>query len=137
MTQHQIRDFVLARARMCCEYCLSPLNFSSDDFAVEHIVPKSLFGSDDVDNLALSCQGCNNRKFVSVSAVDPVSGVETRLYHPRTDVWFEHFVWNDDFTILIGLTAVARATIERLELNRSRIQNLRRILVLANEHPKF
>ena len=137
MTQHQIRDFVLARARMCCEYCLSPLNFSSDDFAVKHIVPKSLFGSDDVDNLALSCQGCNNRKFVSVSAVDPVSGVETRLYHPRTDVWFEHFVWSDDFTILIGLTAVARATIERLELNRSRIQNLRRILVLANEHPKF
>lgn len=137
MTQHQIRDFVLARARMCCEYCLSPLNFSSDDFAVEHIVPKSLFGSDDLDNLALSCQGCNNRKFVSVSAVDPVSGVETRLYHPRTDVWFEHFVWNDDFTILIGLTAVARATIERLELNRSRVQNLCRILVLANEHPKF
>ena len=137
MTQHQLCDVVLTRARKCCEYCQSPLDFSSDDFAVEHIVPKSLLGSDDLDNLALSCQGCNNRKFVSVSAVDPVSGVETRLYHPRTDVWFEHFMWSDDFTILIGLTAVARATIERLELNRSRIQNLRRILVLANEHPKF
>jgi HNH endonuclease len=100
---------------------LSPLEFSSDDFAVEHIVPKSLLGSDDLDNLALSCQGCNNRKFVAISAIDPTTGSETRLFHPRLDVWLDHFIWSDEATELIGLTAVARATIARLELNRSRV----------------
>ena len=61
MTKTEIRDFVLTRAEFCCEYCRSPQNFSSDDFAIEHIVPKSLGGMDVLDNLALSCQGCNNR----------------------------------------------------------------------------
>jgi HNH endonuclease len=135
MTKTQIRDFVVSRAKSRCEYCLSPLEFSSDDFAVEHIVPKSLLGSDDVDNLALSCQGCNNRKFVAISAIDPTTGLETRLYHPRLDVWLDHFIWSDEATELIGLTAVARATITRLELNRSRVQNLRRVLVMAGKHP--
>jgi HNH endonuclease len=99
MTKGQIRDLVVARTKSRCEYCFSPLDFSSDDFAVEHIVPKSLLGSDDLDNLALSCQGCNkscqgcnNRKFVALSAIDPVTGVETRLFHPRLDVWLEHFL---------------------------------------------
>lgn len=135
MTQSQIRDFVFERAKLRCEYCQSPLSFSSDDFAVEHVIPKSLSGSDDLSNLALSCQGCNNRKFIAIAALDPVSGVETRLYHPRSDPWAEHFVWSEDSTILIGLTAVARATIQRLALNRPRVQNLRRILWLAGEHP--
>ncbi len=135
MTKTQIRDLVVFRAKSRCEYCLSPLNFSSDDFAVEHIVPKSLLGSDAVDNLALSCQGCNNRKFVAISAIDPTTGLETRLYHPRLDGWLAHFIWSDDSTQLIGLTAVARATIARLELNRERVQNLRRVLVLAGNHP--
>ncbi len=134
MTKSQIRDVVVARAKSRCEYCLSPLDFSSDDFAVEHIVPRSLLGSDDLNNLALSCQGCNNRKFIALSAIDPATGVETRLFHPRLDIWFDHFIWSDDSTELIGLTAVARATIARLELNRARVQNLRRVLVLAGKH---
>ena len=135
MTQSQIRAFVATRADRRCEYCQSPLEFSSDDFAVEHIVPKSLSGSDELWNLALSCQGCNSRKFVAISAMDPATGFESRLYHPRLDDWATHFDWSDDATILIGLTAVARATIERLELNRSRVRNLRRVLALAGEHP--
>ncbi len=120
MTQNQIRVLVVTRAGGRCEYCRSPLEFSSDDFAVEHIVPKSLSGSDELGNLALSCQGCNSRKFVSINAIDPATGLESRLYPPRLDDWVTHFQWSDDATILIGLTAVARATIERLELNRSR-----------------
>jgi hypothetical protein len=136
MTKTEIRDFVLTRAGFCCEYCRSPRNFSSDDFAVEHITPKSLSGLDDVDNLALSCQGCNSRKFTAISAIDPVSGLETSLFHPRIDIWAEHFIWSDDTTMLIGLSAMARATIQKLDLNRSRVKNLRRVLALAGEHPK-
>jgi hypothetical protein len=136
MTKIEIRDFVLTRANFCCEYCRSPRNFSSDDFAIEHIMPKSLGGLDEINNLALSCQGCNNRKYVATSAIDPVSGVETLLFNPRTNIWTEHFIWSDDTTTLIGLSRTARATIQKLDLNRSRVQNFRRVLALAGEHPK-
>jgi hypothetical protein len=37
------------------------------------------------------------------------------LFHPRTDIWRDHFRWNG--AELIGLTDVARATIEVLAIN--------------------
>ena len=50
------RRFVRQRAQHCCEYCLSQALLSHDDFAVEHIQPRALEGTDDLSNLALSCQ---------------------------------------------------------------------------------
>ena len=50
------RKAVAERALYCCEYCQSQLKFSADSFSVEHIVPQSRGGSDDVSNLALACQ---------------------------------------------------------------------------------
>jgi thioredoxin reductase len=47
----------------------------------------------------------------------------------------EHFVWNEDFTEIIGKTAKGRVTIKVLKLNRQSVMNLRKILVLAGEHP--
>ena len=114
MNQNEIRLFVLERANECCEYCQSPHNFSSDDFAVEHIVAKAQGGNDDLNNLALSCQGCNNRKYTSTHGLDTVTGELVGLHNPRIDIWEEHFVWNDDTSILIGLTSIARATISKL-----------------------
>ena len=51
--------------------------------------------------------------------MDPVSGNIVSLFHPRSDNWHEHFHWSNDFTEIIGLTDRARATIEKLQLNRS------------------
>jgi HNH endonuclease len=137
MNQNEIRLAVIERANGCCEYCQSPYDFSSDDFAVEHIVAKAQGGSDDLDNLALSCQGCNNRKYTSTHGLDTVTGEHVRLYHPRIDNWEEHFAWNDDTTILIGLTPTARGTIAKLDLNRARVMNLRQVLFLAGVHPRI
>lgn len=36
------------------------------------------------------------------------------LYHPRLQQWGEYFAWNDDFTLVIGLTPTGRATVEAL-----------------------
>lgn len=33
--------------------------------SVEHVIPKSAGGSDDLDNLVLSCKSCNSRKALS------------------------------------------------------------------------
>lgn len=88
-----------------------------------------------MENLALACQGCNGHKSTKTEAFDAISQTNTAFYNPRKDIWDEHFVWNEDFTEIIGKTAKGRATIKVLRLNRQRVVNLRRILVLAGEYP--
>ncbi|MBE7381037.1 MAG: HNH endonuclease [Leptolyngbya sp. SIO1E4] len=131
----QQKQAVARRAHGCCEYCLCQARFSPDPFSVEHIVPRSKGGADALDNLALACQGCNNRKYVQTDAYDPVSGIRVSLYNPRCHSWHDHFAWNQDFTMILGVTPIGRATIDRLQLNREGIVNLRRILAGAGEHP--
>jgi HNH endonuclease len=126
---------VTERAHGCCEYCLSQAQFSPDPFSIEHIMPRSQGGLSDFLNLALSCQGCNNRKYNHVKGRDPLNGELVPLYHPRYQNWEEQFTWNEDFTIVIGLTSMGRATIEKLQLNRVGIVNLRRVLGAINQHP--
>jgi hypothetical protein len=129
------RKSVRARARGTCEYCRSQERFATQSFSVEHIVPLQGGGGDDLDNLAFACQGCNNHKYTKTEAIDPVSGEIVRLFHPRRDRWPDHFIWNHDFTRIIGLTAEGRATVEALRLNRSSLVKLRRALFGCGEHP--
>ena len=129
------KDVVADRANYCCEYCHSQLRFSPDPFSIEHIVPRAAGGTDEMDNLALACQGCNNRKYTSIEAIDPVTGEIVSLYNPRRNQWGEHFAWSEDYSLLIGLTPVGRATVEKLHLNREGVVNLRRILFTVDEHP--
>ena len=130
-----IRSKVEKRAGKLCEYCQSPLKFSSDPFSIEHILPTSKGGTDDLGNLALACQGCNGHKSTKTEAFDAISQTTATFYNPRKDVWNEHFVWSEDFTEIIGKTAKGRVTIKVLKLNRQRVMNLRRVLILAGEHP--
>ncbi len=129
------RIFVAERAKHCCEYCYSPRDFSPDPFCVEHILPLAQGGNDDPNNLAFACQGCNNYKYISTIALDPVTGEAVGLYHPRVDDWKDHFMWSRDYQSIIGLTAKGRATVEKLRLNRDSIGNLRRVLFITGEHP--
>jgi HNH endonuclease len=131
----QQKEFINERARKCCEYCLSQLKFSPDPFSIEHIIPLSKRGTYDLDNLALACQGCNNRKYNLTEAIDPIDGKLVPLYHPRQQLRVEHFVWSDDFTELIGISPTGRATIVRLQLNREGVVNLRGLLREKNLHP--
>ena len=131
----QLRQAVTARASGCCEYCRSPLKYSPDPFAIEHIIPLSLGGATQLENLALSCLGCNGYKYNKVNAIDPSSGLVAPLFHPRKQRWNEHFVWNEDCTHVMGMSPTGRATIEALRLNRINLVNLRRILFETGEHP--
>jgi len=129
-----IKRAVIERANSCCEYCGTPSRYGSDPLSVEHVVPRTRGGSDDADNLAAACQGCNNSKYVATHAADPATGNIVPLYHPRRDNWTDHFAWNEDLTIMLGRTATGRATVERLRLNRPGVVNLRRVLRLASSH---
>ena len=129
------KEAVARRAGGCCEYCCSQARFSPDPFSIEHIRPRSKGGTDEDDNLALACQGCNNRKYTHVEARDPVSGNLVSLYDPRRQRWADHFSWNENFTLVIGLTPTGRATVELLKLNREGVVNLRRVLCTIEQHP--
>ena len=126
---------LLNGARHCCEYCLSQVEYSPDPFSIDHIIPRALGGTDKLDNLAYACLGCNNQKSTADTAPDPVTGERVALYHPRQHTWSEHFVWSNNSTVLIGLTPIGRAAIERLLLNRKGVVNLRRLLSLIGKHP--
>jgi hypothetical protein len=131
-----VRRAVEAQARGLCEYCRSPAKYSPQSFSVEHILPRSQGGKPVPENLALSCQGCNNHKYAKTAGIDPISGSSVPLFHPRQHQWRQHFTWNEDSSRVIGLTPIGRATVEALQLNREGLVNLRQLLFAVGQHPQ-
>lgn len=46
------------------------VRFAIQPFSIEHIIPKSQGGETTLDNLAFSCQGCNNHKYNKIEGYD-------------------------------------------------------------------
>jgi len=130
-----VRQEVKLRARYLCEYCHCPEYFSPDPFEIDHIFPLAAGGTSQPDNLSLACSGCNGYKSDYFVAIDPGTGQLSPLYNPRTDDWAEHFRWDAEFTYIIGISAIGRATVDKIKVNRESIVNLRRVLVKVGEHP--
>jgi HNH endonuclease len=131
----QERQIIAARARGRCEYCRSPVDFATQSFSVEHILPISRGGQTTLDNLALACPGCNGHKYTKIEAADPADGAIRPLYNPRTQSWRAHFSWNEDFTLILGLTPTGRATVNALRMNRPGVMNMRHVLFASGLHP--
>ena len=104
-------------------------------FTVDHVLPIGKGGDDSLENLALACFHCNRRKSDQTTMRDPQTQEEVPLYNPRTHQWNEHFMWSVDGLRLVGQTAVGRATIEALQLNRERIIPIRSEDLLIGRHP--
>jgi hypothetical protein len=131
----QERQIIAERARGCCEYCRSRVDFATQSFSVEHIIPASRGGETTLDNLALACPGCNGHKYTKTEAPDPIDGTVVPLYNPRPQRWQDHFRWNADFTRIVGLTPTGRATVSALQMNRPGVMNIRRALFAIGLHP--
>jgi len=130
-----LRKRVNQRAKGCCEYCMSQEKFESSSFSIEHIVPKSKGGTNDFENLAFSCQGCNNFKFTKLTAVDPITKTIVPLFNPRKDNWTDHFEWNENFSVILGKTPIGRAMIIALKMNREFLINQRIVYRAYGIHP--
>ena len=126
---------VTDRALRQCEYCRCLVGFSSDPFAVEHIIPEARGGATETANLALSCLGCNGFKGAFLTGGDPVTERDVPLFHPRRQKWVAHFAWSQDTTEILGISATGRATVVRLRLNRPGLVNLRAALRNFGVHP--
>jgi HNH endonuclease len=120
------------RAHQCCEYCQTCQDVIGQAMHVDHIDP---FGSDDPENLCLSCATCNQSKSQVTSAVDPETGNEVGLYNPRTQQWSDHFMWIDGGLQVRGLTPIGRATVKRLKMNQDRLIIARSLWISAGLHP--
>lgn len=80
-----IRQEVRQRAKYLCEYCHASEQWQYIRFTIDHIVPLTQGGTDEVDNLALACFHCNRRKSDRLMGIDPDSRQDVALFHPRQD----------------------------------------------------
>lgn len=111
----QLSGFVRPRARRRCEYCLLPEAAFPLPFQIDHVLAEKHGGETVESNLALACTHCNAHKGPNIAGFDDVTGQVIRLFHPRTDVWAEHFQVSALF--IQGRTAVGRVTVAVLAMN--------------------
>jgi hypothetical protein len=130
-----VKKQVTDLAQGCCEYCKSQIRFSPNSFEIDHIIPMSRGGMNQLENLALACPQCNGHKSDKIKAVDSVSEQIVPLFHPRQMDWKEHFCWSDDTLQMIETTAIGRATVALLQTNRETVVNLRAVLRELGLHP--
>jgi hypothetical protein len=129
-----LRKRVQSHFLQCCGYCKTLESLTVVTFEVEHIVPRSLGGLTKFENLCLACPGCNRFKSNSVHGWNE-DGLECPLFHPRKDVWLEHFDWSVNGTPIVGLTDIGHATIKLLRMNRAPLIEVRSLWVLLGKHP--
>jgi hypothetical protein len=113
----EVKQRIRQQARFRCGYCLSPQRLLMARLEIEHIIPIAKGGADNETNLWLACPICNQHKSDKLDAIDPLTGLVTKLFNPRTDGWFDHFEWADDGIRILGRTSTGRATVEALHLS--------------------
>lgn len=102
---------------------------------VDHITAQAQGGGTIFENLCFACRRCNGFKGSLTYAQDPLTGERVGLFHPRQQLWADHFQWDETGVLLIGLTSVGRATIVALNMNNSVIMDARRRWVSVGWHP--
>jgi hypothetical protein len=141
MIDDATKEIVRRRANYLCEYCHSPERISTTRFTVDHLIPKSIGGSDELNNLALACRRCNERRYNFVAGYNSETKAIVPLFNPRQQIWSEHFLWSADGKTIVGVTPTGRATCKRLDINDERypeddsIRSARGFWIQAGLHP--
>ncbi|HYG65487.1 MAG TPA: HNH endonuclease signature motif containing protein [Thermoanaerobaculia bacterium] len=130
-----LRDRVAAQAKHRCGYCLTPSRIVGALLEIEHLVPESLGGPTEEENLWLACSPCNGHKGNRIAAIDPLTEKNVPLFDPRRQLWVEHFAWTSSGERIVALTATGRATVTALRLNRPSLVLARREWVSVGWHP--
>ena len=108
---------VRMRAGSRCEYCRMSATLYRTAFHVDHVIAVKHGGPTILENLALACLHCNLHNGTDIASLDPATGALTPLFNPRTDSWSDHFTCSGP--LVVGRTAVGRATVRLLQLNDS------------------
>jgi hypothetical protein len=130
-----LRQQVINEAGYRCEYCRTSSRLIGMPLVMDHILPSSLGGSDERENLAACCYRCNEFKGAKITANDPVTNESISLFNPRLQRWLDHFQWANGGTHIIGITAIGRATVLALRLNNEDVVQARAIWISLSWHP--
>ncbi|HHC24612.1 MAG TPA: HNH endonuclease [Desulfobacterales bacterium] len=131
----KLREHLLEADNQHCAYCHTKEINTGQPMTVDHVTPESRGGPSEFDNLCFCCRRCNEFKGSKTEAKDPVTGEIVPLYHPRRQNWHEHFAWDETGSLIVGLTAVGRATVPALNMNDLIIIAARRRWVSVGWHP--
>jgi HNH endonuclease len=132
MIPASLRRLVIQRASDRCEYCGLSQAGQVATFHIDHITPVVANGKTIAENLALACVSCSLRKAAKQTVQDPETLAIVSIFHPRQQIWSEHFQW--DGVRVLGLTATGRGTIQTLDLNRSIMLAIRAEEELLGRH---
>jgi hypothetical protein len=102
-----LRMLVSERAAGRCEYCLLHDEDSFTLHQIDHIISRKHGGDTSPDNLALACVRCNAWKGSDIATFGLEPGRIVSLFHPRRDLWHDHFRLEDG--VIIPLTDVGAA----------------------------
>jgi hypothetical protein len=123
----RLAQFVWQRAGARCEYCQLPQSLSRLPFEIDHIIARKHGGETVDSNLALACFYCNSFKGPNIAGLDPKTGKLVQLFDPRRHQWKRCFRWRGP--VLVGRTAIGRATLAVLEINNPQAIALRTALI--------
>ncbi len=129
----RLRKQVVKRAGNRCEFCQLSQEGQEATFHIDHTIPVSAGGETILANLALACVSCSLRKAARQTAYDPKDKKEVEIFNPRKEHWEDHFRWEGVY--LVGVTAIGRATVEALNMNRKLILAIRHEEMLVGRHP--
>lgn len=129
-----LRRRVSEQARHRCGYCLASEAVVGAPMEIDHLIPESLGGLTEEENLWLACSLCNDHKGDRIAALDPETGEIVRLFNPRFQDWSEHFTWNEAYDRIVGRTPFGRATVIVLNLNRPSLVRSRQLWTIAGWH---
>ena len=110
----ELRRSVRSRANGRCEYCQIAEQDTWFGCEIDHIISEKHAGQTESDNLAFACATCNRAKGSDIAAMTE-DGTLTALFHPRRQLWAEHFAREGAW--IIGRTPVGRATVRLLKFN--------------------
>jgi len=98
---------------------------------IDHIITLKHGGQTTPENLALSCALCNKYKGSDIASVDPETQQILPLYHPRKDIWSDHF--NLDNADIAPKPPTGRVTIHLLQFNHPNRVSERGLLIQAGQ----
>lgn len=97
-----------------CEYCLIDERDTYFGCQVDHVISEKHGGATEFDNLAFACTTCNRFKGSDVGSIAS-DGTFMRFFHPRIDVWEEHF--RIDGGRIVAVSPVGEVTARILRFN--------------------
>lgn len=127
------RRIVRQRSGEGCEYCLIHEDDAFFSFEIDHIISEKHGGLTHPDNLAYTCFFCNRFKGSDIGSVLLPDTQIIRFYHPRKDIWQEHFKLENG--VIQPLTDIGEVTAKILKFNDVDRIIERRLLIESGRYP--